>query len=150
MLEKHATKIDRWKVNTVIGCMASRRFATKLTLAAIVPVIVIACWYWMLGPYPDKALSGIIALLCIAALTAVNALWRILPNEGREYLDMIEEAFGPLTRAEVWNWWFDMTQKVVSQTPHRRNSNPLPTLDVEAIAKQVGEHHYDDTSSQRD
>lgn len=147
MFEKHAAKSERWQVYTLIGCMATKKFASKLTVSAIAPVIVVVCWYLMLGPFTAKVLSGIMALLCIAALTAVNALWRILPNEGREYLEMIEEVFGPLTRAEVWNWWRDMTQQMVSQTPYRRKSNPLPTLDVEAIAKQVGEYHFDSAAS---
>jgi hypothetical protein len=140
MLEKDATKVNRWQVYTVIGFIATKEFASKLTVSAITPVILVVCWYLMLGPFfPAKVLSGIIALLSIAALTAVNALWRILPNEGREYLDMIEDVYGPRTRAEVWNWWRNMTQQVVSQTPYRRKSNPIPSLDVEAIAKQVGE-----------
>lgn len=140
MTENNATNAARWQVYTIIGCMATKKVASKVTLSAIAPVIVVVCWYLVLGPFQAKILPSIIALLCIAALTIINAFWRILPNEGRDYLDMIEEVFGPLTRKEVWNWWRDMAQQVVSQTPYRRESNPLPILDVEAIATKVGEY----------
>ena len=60
----------------------------KLGLSAIAPVGVVACWYFALGPFEEKVMSGIIALLCIATLTAINAMWRILSELGREYLNM--------------------------------------------------------------
>ena len=148
MFENHATKIERWKVCTFIGCMATKKLFMKLGLSAIAPVGVVVCWYFALGPFEEKIMPGIIALLCIATLTAINAMWRILPELGRDYLNMIENLYGPLTRAEVWKWWLNLTEQSGGQTQYRRQSNPVPTLDVEAIAKQVGEFPFDSDASQ--
>lgn len=130
MHENHASKVERWLHYTVIGCFATKTLFSKITLAGIAPVMAVASGFLILGPFESRVLPYVIAVFCILALTAVNAFWRVLPNEGRRYLDMIEDVFGPLTRAEVWKWW----QQVEKHSK----------LDVEAIAKEVGEYQFGD------